>query len=636
MFGTVFPELSRVIKSVGERVEEIADDSKTEIRSAALDVGNFEEKLITAKRSLNLLTDTSIKSLDMFNQMLQLIKDMDLSSGLKIPSAISPEAFGKGSVRDKYRFDEKTGKWVEKSTNKPITDAEANKLKLNEGGAAKTGMGKVGGAALSAANWLAVIYTVYQGYNAIRELNPLDPDYKKNVTKIVADLTARFGVATVASTLGAIVTAPLLGPFAILSGLAAGYYADKYLGDSTDEIVNSVIDKLWPSDASISDKQKVLSQKVDTPEADLPSRRANNVELETGKSGFFIPGEKNAQVSSPVTTAKSILFKADKITFIGARNNPTSEREERVAPVSATPASPPPAPAAIAPSMNVSPPSGGSSSAGSGQSLPTFAMGGAPTSTPSKPSYAAPQRSMKAAPATPGPGQIGQFGISGVEAKDMPTNVSLGPNVDLSRVDRGLLSKFFEAAKLYGKPVNINSAYRSDEYQAQLWARWKLGEPGLYMPAKPVNPQTVNIGGKSVDVPGGGRGSAHSSGLALDVRQAPDMEAAGILSKVGLSRPFGDSDPPHIQKLGSAGAAEPQGGTGAPKPVASQNTEGKQMNDASTKRVAAMDQKPKTVINNITNGSDNKQQPVSYSREVSNDVPVKRRIQDVFGPPAAA
>lgn len=150
-------------------------------------------------------------------------------------------------------------------------------------------------------------------------------------------------------------------------------------------------------------------------------------------------------------------------------------------------------------------------------------------------------------------------------AAGMPPNVRLGSGVNISAVDKDLLSRFFSAAAEYGRPVTIESAARDDKKQAELWVRGRiLHEPGIYMPAPPKTPQRVTVNGREYDVPGGGRGSAHADGQAIDVPQAPQM--AGVLQKYGLSIPFGGSDPVHIQKIGytPVGGA-PMGSMGVPQ-----------------------------------------------------------------------
>lgn len=194
----------------------------------------------------------------------------------------------------------------------------------------------------------------------------------------------------------------------------------------------------------------------------------------------------------------------------------------------------------------------------------------------------APAAQSVTVPATPPPGVADASSQPGGAASGQPpASTSTKPEnvkvesgrVNLGGVDQDLLGKIYAAAQEYGKPVSINSAFRSDDYQAQLWARWKLGEPGLYMPAKPKQAQQVTINsssigalqGKVVDVPGGGTGSSHNSGQAVDLSPGFGADPAwtSILQKYGLTFPFGASDPPHVQKVGASTASGSGGGASA-------------------------------------------------------------------------
>ena len=112
-----------------------------------------------------------------------------------------------------------------------------------------------------------------------------------------------------------------------------------------------------------------------------------------------------------------------------------------------------------------------------------------------------------AAPVTPPP-PPGTSGGTQADTDKKPENVRLeSGSVNLSGVDKDLLSSFYAAAKEYGRPVTIASAYRDDAYQAELWARGSLGERGIYTPARPKQAQRVTIkngpfSGRVVDVPG--------------------------------------------------------------------------------------------------------------------------------------
>ena len=175
---------------------------------------------------------------------------------------------------------------------------------------------------------------------------------------------------------------------------------------------------------------------------------------------------------------------------------------------------------------------------------------GAPTTAPSLPQTGAPPPIGRPppSPAAPAVGTGGVGRLAGPGGQQ-PSNVSLGPNVDLSGVDPDLLQKFYQAASEYGGPVRINSAYRDDSYQAQLWVRANiLREPGIYSPARPRETTTITYKGQQYTVPGGGKGSAHASGRALDISPAEALDP--YLRKYGLHRPFASFDPPHVTKIG--------------------------------------------------------------------------------------
>jgi len=194
----------------------------------------------------------------------------------------------------------------------------------------------------------------------------------------------------------------------------------------------------------------------------------------------------------------------------------------------------PPGAATAAPSAEAVPP---------GTPTPTLPQTQGPAAGAPTPAPAGPAGGTGGVGSLAGPG--GQENVAG----SPPSNVSLGPNVDLSRVDPDLLQRFYKAATEYGGPVRINSAYRGDEYQAQLWVRANiLGEPGIYSPAKPRETTTITYQGKQYTAPGGGKGSAHSQGRALDVSPAEAMDP--YLKKYGLNRPHASFDPPHVMKIG--------------------------------------------------------------------------------------
>ena len=194
-------------------------------------------------------------------------------------------------VPERYQFKEKAGRWVDTEKGRGggefISDAERQKLNLPKEGpgvkpaealkptetikptevpkpspalgaaAEESFLGSLGKGAMKivgkAALPVLAAYACWEAYQQIKQLNPTDPNYRKNIAKIIGDLIGRFGITTVATILGTIAAGVVSGPGAIvgfIGGLGAGLAADYMLGDSTDKIVNAIIDKLWPSGAA--------------------------------------------------------------------------------------------------------------------------------------------------------------------------------------------------------------------------------------------------------------------------------------------------------------------------------------------------------------------------------------------------
>ena len=105
---------------------------------------------------------------------------------------------------------------------------------------------------------------------------------------------------------------------------------------------------------------------------------------------------------------------------------------------------------------------------------------------------------------------------------------NLGNKEHYDNLDPKAKEQFEKMITEYGKPIQINTAFRSTNEQAMLYRRWiREGKKG--------NP---------VAEPGT---SKHESGRALDLNsdQVKDLDKLGLLSKYGFS-PLAD-DPPHIQ-----------------------------------------------------------------------------------------
>ena len=202
---------------------------------------------------------------------------------------------------------------------------------------------------------------------------------------------------------------------------------------------------------------------------------------------------------------------------------------------------------------------------------------------------------------------------------EKPKNVTFeSGKVDVSKVDPKLLQGFYKAAAEYGKPVRINSAYRGDEYQAQLWVRANIyREPGIHIPARPGKTTTINYKGQSHTVTGSGKGSAHSRGQAMDVDPKIGSGFEKILNKYGIGFILGAKDPPHIQLMGGSNYMPPGGGeapAGSPNaaaaPAPTTAVQGAQMANASAERAIAQGSAPtgvRTVVMNNTRTINNTQ-----------------------------
>ena len=208
----------------------------------------------------------------------------------------------------------------------------------------------------------------------------------------------------------------------------------------------------------------------------------------------------------------------------------------------------------------------------------------APLAPPAVPAAASPAAAARPVPAASP--QIGaparseptkQDEKQGEPVSEMPKNVRISYPSDpvaksemMSRVDKELLNRFYGFAKELGSPVSLNSAYRSDNYQAKLWVRgWILKEPGIFIPSNPQDNQHVELGGKEYDVKGGGKGSTHLIGMGLDISAAGITgikaltDSNKLLNKYGLHRPFYSVDPPHIEMI--KGSRAPIGDTDVSK-----------------------------------------------------------------------
>ena len=241
------------------------------------------------------------------------------------------------------------------------------------------------------------------------------------------------------------------------------------------------------------------------------------------------------------------------------------EQVTQPAPVAAAPPPPPPPPAPPPPPPPAPPP-------------PPPAPPPPPPAPKSAKKEAAAGTPVQATPAEPAPTK--QDEKRGEPISEMPKNVKISYPSDpvaksemMSRVDKELLNRFYGFAKELGSPVSLNSAYRSDNYQAKLWVRGRiLNDPGIHTPAAPKDDQHVELGGKEYDVKGGGKGSTHLIGMGLDISAAGITktnvltDSDKLLNKYGLFRPFYAKDAPHIEMI--KGSRAPIGDTDVSKNAA--------------------------------------------------------------------
>ena len=138
-------------------------------------------------------------------------------------------------------------------------------------------------------------------------------------------------------------------------------------------------------------------------------------------------------------------------------------------------------------------------------------------------------------------GEDGKGTTSGPTSGELSGLVRTGNGVDLSGLTPQASSNLKSLATDYnaatGKKLTINSAFRSYDKQAQLYADYKSGKPG----ANPANP------------PGS---SLHEVGMAIDIQpsQVDEMDRLGLVAKNGFERIAGPKERQHIQLAGAQAA----------------------------------------------------------------------------------
>jgi hypothetical protein len=117
------------------------------------------------------------------------------------------------------------------------------------------------------------------------------------------------------------------------------------------------------------------------------------------------------------------------------------------------------------------------------------------------------------------------------------SGTQLGDEAHFKNLDQDVGTDFLKMISEYGKPVQVNTSYRSDEEQQKLYDEWVRG-------GKKGNP---------VGKPGA---SWHGKGRALDLnsQQVSELNSAGLLAKYGFNTLRGD--PPHIEHRDDGGYFE--------------------------------------------------------------------------------
>jgi len=114
---------------------------------------------------------------------------------------------------------------------------------------------------------------------------------------------------------------------------------------------------------------------------------------------------------------------------------------------------------------------------------------------------------------------------------------------DTSGLDSELQKRLMAAAEVYGKPLTINSGFRSYAKQKEMWDESVAAKrPG------------IGPGGMLVAKPGS---SAHERGMAVDIQEAKnDPKAVEALKSQGLVQPYGKADEVHFEIAGLQNAAK--------------------------------------------------------------------------------
>ena len=155
---------------------------------------------------------------------------------------------------------------------------------------------------------------------------------------------------------------------------------------------------------------------------------------------------------------------------------------------------------------------------------------------------------------------VSDFGSHGSLAGLVTKNGKPG-DIDVEHLNSTFADRMSAAIDAYkkqvpGGKVYVNSGFRDDKKQAELWWRkYKLGDPTLTGGVnRPEKDTTITINGESHTVKHGNQKSRHKSGTALDISaKTPGRDVlASIASGYGITRPYSD-EPWHFQLSGEVG-----------------------------------------------------------------------------------
>lgn len=549
IFAIAYPKLGNMIRSINEEMERTLQDSSREIRSTTIAIEGFEQKIVQTKSNISVLIDSQNK----INSYLSKIDWNPSAANSGGGDLNMPDLSKLKTIKEEKAKAKKAG---ENKGERGKSPEDAKKTKVEE---LSKNKGGIGGKLLNGAWWVSLGSTAFQTYTYISNLNPNDPDYsQKAYTKIMQGV-AVFGfiefAGAIAASIGSVI-APGYGTIiGAIGGLAAGWFFQEEVEDLTEYVITKIYEF----------KKKMAGG--DTGATPGPA------------------GDASGGPLAALSSSDNIKFVADKIIFASARISGMGDQGAQ--PESSGASQPGNFNFPIVPQTS----GGGGSPAGVSGARVAPDVDTTRSAGMGQSGFLIPGRNSRVAASNIpmvsgfGGGQIepASYGQSQTEAgpSDKPQNVRTeGSHVTLQGTDPSLTQAFYAAAAEYGKPVMISSGYRSDDYQAQIYARYLAGDKTIKRPARPMKAKDVTIGGRVYNVPGGGRGSPHTYGLAIDSPTAEAMDKAGVLRKHGLFRPYPADDEVHVQLVNGQRAPAPP--TEAPaQQVASAPTTGANINKTS-------------------------------------------------------